>query len=56
MGPTWDPYRIPVGDMANLNIHSLMNKWENCKANFMNKNLQVWGISETWLNANLPGA
>ena len=40
--------------MAHLNICSLVNKWENFKANFMNKNLQVLGISETWLNANLP--
>ena len=24
MGPTWDPYRIPVG-ISNSNIHSLIN-------------------------------
>ena len=40
--------------MAHLNIRSLTNKWENFKAHFMNKNLHVLGLSETWLNDKLP--
>ena len=40
--------------MAHINIRSLMNKWENFKENFNNKNIQVLGISETWLNNSLP--
>ena len=40
--------------MAHLNIRSLSSKWENFKANFMNKNIHVLGLSETWLNDRLP--
>ena len=40
--------------MAHLNVRSLSNKWEHFKVNFMNSNLQVLGLSETWLNDSLP--
>ena len=40
--------------MAHLNIRSLQNKWENFKLHFMNSNLHVLGVSETWLNDKLP--
>ena len=40
--------------MAHLNIHSLTNKWEIFKIHFMNSNLSILGLSETWLNDSLP--
>ena len=40
--------------MAHFNIRSLTSKWENFKFHFMNSNLQVLGVSETWLNDSLP--
>ena len=40
--------------MAHLNICSLTNKWDNFELTFENKNLQVLGLSETWLNDSLP--
>ena len=40
--------------IAHLNTRSLMNKWEVFKSYFMDKNLHVLGLSETWLNNKLP--
>ena len=40
--------------VAHLNIRSLMNKWDVFKAQFENTNLQILGLSETWLNDKLP--
>ena len=40
--------------IAHLNIRSLANKWEVFKAQFVDKNLHVLGLSETWLNYKLP--
>ena len=40
--------------IAHLNIRSLINKWDVFKTQFMDKNLHVLGLSETWLNNKLP--
>ena len=40
--------------IAHINIKSITNKWENFKTQFVNSNLHVLGLSETWLNGKLP--
>ena len=40
--------------MVHFNVRSLTSKWENFKIHFMNSNLHVLGLSETWLNDSLP--
>ena len=39
---------------AHLNLRSLVNKWDNIKANFMNSGIHVLTFSETWLHNLLP--
>ena len=39
---------------AHLNVRSLMNKWDTFKVQFNNSNIHVLGLSETWLNDNIP--
>ena len=40
--------------MAHLNIRSLVNKWDNTIANFMNSGIDTLSFSETWLHSQLP--
>ena len=40
--------------MAHLNVRSLVNKWDNVKANFMNSGIHILSFSETWLHEQLP--
>ena len=39
---------------AHLNVRSLVNKWDNIKANFVNSDIHVLTFSETWLHNLLP--
>ena len=39
---------------AHLNAHSLVNKWDNVKANFMDSGIHVLTFSETWFHNLLP--
>ena len=41
---------------THLNVRSLMNKWDNIKANFADSGLHVLTFSETWLHNLLPSA
>ena len=40
--------------IAHINIRSITNKWEIFKTQFVDSNLHVLGLSETWLNGKLP--
>ena len=40
--------------IAHLNVRSLVNKWDNIKANFTDSGLHILTFSETWLHDNLP--
>ena len=40
--------------IAHLNVRSLVNKWDNIKANFMNSGIHVLTFSESWLHELLP--
>ena len=40
--------------IAHLNARSLINKWDNIKANFMNSGIHVLTFSETWSHTTLP--
>ena len=40
--------------IAHLNVRSLVNKWDNVKANFMNSGIHILTFSETWLHSQLP--
>ena len=42
--------------IAHLNFRSLVNKWDNIKANFIDSGLHILTFSETWLNNELPDA
>ena len=42
--------------IAHLNTRSLMNKWDNLKANFMDSGLHILTFSETWLHDQLPNS
>ena len=37
-----------------LNVRSIVNKWDNIKANFIHSGIHVLSFSETWLHALLP--
>ena len=41
---------------THLNVRSLMNKWDNIKANFADSGIHVLTFSETWLHSLLPSA
>ena len=40
--------------MAHLNARSIVNKWDNIKANFANGDIHILSFSETWLHRYLP--
>ena len=40
--------------MAHLNVRSIVNKWDNIKANFMNSGIHILSFSESWLHNQLP--
>ena len=40
--------------IAHLNVRSLVNKWDNIKANFLDSGIHILTFSETWLHALLP--
>ena len=40
--------------MAHWNARSIVNKWDNIKANFANGDIHMLSFSETWLQRNLP--
>ena len=40
--------------IAHLNVRSMVNKWDNIKANFMDSGIHVLSFSETWLHTLLP--
>ena len=40
--------------IAHLNVRSLVNKWDNIKANFLDSGIHVLSISESWLHELLP--
>ena len=40
--------------IAHLNVRSMVNKWDNIKANFLDSGIHVLSFSETWLHACLP--
>ena len=40
--------------VAHLNVRSLVNKWDNIKANFLDSGIHVLSMSESWLHGLLP--
>ena len=40
--------------IAHLNVRSIVNKWDNIKANFLDSGIHILSFSETWLHALLP--
>ena len=40
--------------IAHLNVRSLVNKWDNIKANFIDSGIHILSFSESWLHALLP--
>ena len=40
--------------IAHLNVRSLVNKWDNIKANFIDSGMHILTFSETWLHSLLP--
>ena len=40
--------------IAHLNVRSMVNKWDNIKANFLDSGIHILTFSETWLHALLP--
>ena len=40
--------------MSHLNGKSLVNKWDNVKANFLNSGIHILTFSEIWLHSQLP--
>ena len=39
--------------LADLNVRSIVNKWDCFKRQFMSTILHILGLSETWLRENL---
>ena len=42
--------------ITHLNVRSLVNKWDNIKANLSDSGIHVLTFSETWLHNLLPNA
>ena len=40
--------------IAHLNVRSMVNKWDNIKANFLDSGIHILTFSETWLHELLP--
>ena len=40
--------------VAHLNVRSMVNKWDNVKANFIDSNIHILSFSESWLHQLLP--
>ena len=40
--------------IAHLNARSMVNKWDDIKANFQDSGIHILSFSETWLHALLP--
>ena len=41
---------------AHLNVRSMVNKWDNIKAQFTDSKLHIIGLSETWLHDKHPSS
>ena len=40
--------------VSHLDVRSLVNKWDNVKANFLNSGIHILTFSEIWLHSQFP--
>ena len=40
--------------MSHLNVRSMVDKWDNLRANFLKSGIHIITFSETWLHSQLP--